>query len=101
MPEIDRFIVVTTTADDRGVAMLIAPDGRTATLDCLPASVRESGIGVSGTHAYVPIRDGRLLTLSLGPADISVSGAQRSPIPWGLTGIAGFPGAAPRCISCR
>ncbi|RQT34693.1 hypothetical protein [Burkholderia contaminans] len=94
VPEIDRFIVVTTTADDRGVAMLIAPDGRrTATLDCLPASVRESGIGVSGTHAYVPIRDGRLLTLALGPADISVSGVQRSPIPWGLTGIAGFPGS--------
>ena len=94
VPEIDRFIVVTTTADDRGVAMLIAPDGRrTATLDCLPASVRESGIGVSGSHAYVPIRDGRLLTLALGPANISVSGVQRSPIPWGLTGIAGFPGS--------
>ncbi|KVQ26899.1 hypothetical protein [Burkholderia cepacia] len=92
VPEIDRFIVVTTTADDRGIAMLIAPDGRrTATLDCLPASVRESGIGVSGTHAYVPIRDGRLLTLALGPADIAVGGVQRSPIPWGMTGIAGFP----------
>ncbi|RQS21588.1 hypothetical protein DIE03_31530 [Burkholderia sp. Bp8992] len=92
VPEIDRFIVVTTTADDRGVAMLIAPDGRrTATLDCLPASVRESGIGVSGSHAYVPTRDGRLLTLALGASDISVSGVQRSPIPWGSTGIAGFP----------
>ncbi|WP_175863137.1 hypothetical protein [Burkholderia cepacia] len=92
VPEIDRFIVVTTTEDDRGVAMLIAPDGRrTATLDCLPASVRESGIGVSGTHAYVPIRDGRLLTLALGPADIAVGGVQRSPIPWGMTGITGFP----------
>ncbi|WP_420874387.1 hypothetical protein [Burkholderia arboris] len=92
VPEIDRFIVVTTTADDRGVAILIAPDGRrTATLDCLPASVREAGIGVSGTHAYVPTRDGRLLTLALGASDISVSGMQRSPIPWGSTGIAGFP----------
>ncbi|AXF23807.1 hypothetical protein CUJ89_25850 [Burkholderia pyrrocinia] len=92
VPAIDRFIVVTTTADDRGVAMLIAPDGRrTATLDCLPASVRESGIGISGTHAYVPTRDGRLLTLALSPADMSVSGVQRSPIPWGATGIAGFP----------
>ncbi|MGT0248385.1 hypothetical protein [Burkholderia pyrrocinia] len=92
VPAIDRFIVLTTTADDRGVAMLIDPNGRrTATLDCLPASVRESGIGVSGTHAYVPTRDGRLLTLALAPADISVSGAQPSPIPWGTTGIAGFP----------
>ncbi|WP_419689183.1 hypothetical protein ACN22W_20430 [Burkholderia theae] len=93
VPAIDRFIVVTTAAaDDRGVAMLIDPDGRrTATLGCLPASVRESGIGVSGTHAYVPTRDGRLLTLALAPADISVSGVQRSPIPWGTTGIAGFP----------
>lgn len=92
VPDIDRFIVVTTAADDRGVAMLIAPDGRrTATLDCLPASVRESDIGVSGTHAYVPTRDGRLLTLALAPADIAVSGVQRSPIPWGSTGVAGFP----------
>ena len=102
VPAIDRFIVVTTTADDRGVAMLIDPNGRrTATLDCLPASVRESGIGVSGTRAYVPTRDGRLLTLALAPADISVSGAQRSPIPWGTTGIAGFPaqGAAMHFVS--
>ncbi|HEF5869994.1 TPA: hypothetical protein SAY52_000551 [Burkholderia cenocepacia] len=92
VPEIDRFLVVTTTADDRGVAMLIAPDGRrTATLDCLPASVRESDIGVAGTHAYVPTRDGRLLTLALAPADMTVSGVQRSPVPWGSTGIAGFP----------
>ncbi|RQU43622.1 hypothetical protein DF147_16600 [Burkholderia cenocepacia] len=92
VPDIDRFIVITTAADDRGVAMLIAPDGRrTATLDCLPASVRESDIGVSGTHAYVPTRDGRLLTLALAPADIAVSGVQRSPIPWGSTGVAGFP----------
>lgn len=102
VPAIDRFIVVTTTANDRGVAMLIAPDGRrTATLDCLPASVRESGIGISGTHAYVPTSDGRLLTLALAPAEISVSGAQRSPIPWGTTGIAGFPaqGAAMHFVS--
>ncbi|KAG8155563.1 hypothetical protein [Burkholderia catarinensis] len=92
VPALDRFLVVTTTADDRGVAMLIAPDGRrTATLDCLPASVRESGIGVSGTHAFMPTRDGRLLTLALAPAGIAVSGVQRSPIPWGTTGIAGFP----------
>lgn len=91
VPAIDRFVVVTTTADNRGVAMLIDPDGRRlATLDCLPASVRESGIGVDGTHAYVPTRDGRLLTLALTPTGMSVSGAQRSPIPWGSTGIAGF-----------
>ncbi|VBB13566.1 hypothetical protein [Burkholderia stabilis] len=92
VPAIDRFLVVTTTADDHGVALLIDADGhRTATLDCLPASVREAGIGIAGTHAYVPTRDGRLLTLALSPAAIAVSGAQRSPIPWGTTGIAGFP----------
>ncbi|HKT63096.1 MAG TPA: hypothetical protein VJR91_05925 [Burkholderia sp.] len=92
VPAIDRFIVVTTTADNRGIAMLIDPAGRrAATLDCLPASVRESGIGVDGTHAYVPTRDGRLLTLALSPTGMSVSGVQRSPIPWGSTGIAGFP----------
>ncbi|MFP3504307.1 hypothetical protein [Burkholderia sp. SIMBA_062] len=92
VPAVDRFVVVTTTADNRGVAMLIEPDGRrVATLDCLPASVRESGIGVDGTHAYVPTRDGRLLTLALSPTGMSVSGVQRSPIPWSSTGIAGFP----------
>jgi hypothetical protein len=92
VPAVDRFVVVTTTADNRGVAMLIDPDGRrVATLDCLPASVRESGIGVDGTHAYVPTRDGRLLTLALSATGMSVSGVQRSPIPWGSTGIAGFP----------
>ncbi|HDR9114899.1 TPA: hypothetical protein QDA80_004932 [Burkholderia territorii] len=91
VPAVDRFVVVTTTSDNRGVAMLIDPDGRRlATLDCLPASVRESGIGVDGAHAYVPTRDGRLLTLALTPTGMSVSGVQRSPIPWGSTGIAAF-----------
>ncbi|MDF3086706.1 hypothetical protein KPB01_39040, partial [Burkholderia sola] len=28
---------------------------------------------------------------ALTPADMKVSGVQRSPIPWGSTGIAGFP----------
>ncbi|RKU04339.1 hypothetical protein C7H84_05300 [Burkholderia sp. Nafp2/4-1b] len=92
VPAVDRFIVVTTTADNRGVAMLIGPDGRRiATLDCLPPSVRESGIGVDGAHAYVPTRDGRLLTLTLTATGMSVTGVQRSPIPWGATGIAAFP----------
>ncbi|MCO8649581.1 hypothetical protein KGP93_40760, partial [Burkholderia multivorans] len=91
VPAIDRFIVVTTTSAGRGLAMLVAPDGkRTATLDCLPASVREAQIGVDGSRAYVPTRDGRLLTLTLGPAAIAVTGSQRSPIPWGSTGIAAF-----------
>ncbi|KVG29767.1 hypothetical protein [Burkholderia diffusa] len=91
VPVVDRFVVVTTTSDNRGVAMLIDPDGRRlATLDCLPASVRESGIGVDGTRAYVPTRDGRLLTLALTSTGMSVSGVQRSPIPWGSTGVAGF-----------
>ncbi|HDR9198814.1 TPA: hypothetical protein QDB48_000076 [Burkholderia vietnamiensis] len=95
VPAIDRFVVVTTTADERGVAMLIDPDGRrVATLDCLPASVRESGIGIDGAHAYVPTRDGRLLTLALSPTGMTVSGVQRSPVPWGSTGIVGFPARA-------
>lgn len=92
VPAIDRFIVVATTSDDRGVAMLIDQDGRrTATLDCLPATVRESEVAVAGARAYVPTRDGRLLALSLSPDKIAVRGVQRSPIPWGTTGIAGFP----------
>nr|WP_179404481.1 hypothetical protein [Burkholderia guangdongensis] len=92
VPSIDRFIVVTTTANGRGAAMLIDPDGhRTAMLDCLPATVRESSVGVAGADVYVPTHDGRLLALALSPGQITVRGAQRSPIPWGTTGIAGFP----------
>ncbi|RQS74479.1 hypothetical protein DID96_06395 [Burkholderia sp. Bp8963] len=92
VPAIDRFVVVTTAANGRGAAMLIDQEGRrTATLDCLPATVRESGIGVAGASAYVPTHDGRLLTLALAPERIAVRGAQRSPIPWGTTGIVGFP----------
>ncbi|TCW85863.1 hypothetical protein C5O80_08195 [Burkholderia sp. SRS-46] len=92
VPAIDRFIVVATTANARGVAMLIDPDGRrTATQDCLPATVRESGVAVAGAGAYVPTRDGRLLALALSPEKITVRGVQRAPIPWGTTGIVGFP----------
>lgn len=92
VPAIDRFIVVATTANDRGVAMLIDPDGRrTATRDCLPATVRESGVAVAGASAYVPTQDGRLLALALAPEQITARGAQRAPIPWGTTGIVGFP----------
>lgn len=92
VPAIDRFIVVATTANDRGVAMLIDPDGRrTATRDCLPATVRESSVAVAGASAYVPTQDGRLLALALAPERITVRGAQRAPIPWGTTGTVGFP----------
>ncbi|WGS47266.1 hypothetical protein LFL97_36750 [Burkholderia sp. JSH-S8] len=92
VPAIDRFIVVATTANDRGVAMLIDQDGRrTATQNCLPATVRESGVAVAGASAYVPTQDGRLLALALSPEQITVRGAQRAPIPWGTTGIVGFP----------
>jgi hypothetical protein len=91
VPAIDRFIVVATMANNSGVAMLIDPDGhRTAMLACLPATVRESGVAVAGASAYVPTHDGRLLALALAPGQITVRGAQRSPIPWGTSGIAGF-----------
>jgi hypothetical protein len=92
VPALDRFVVTTTTADGHGKAILIDPDGqRVAQLDCLPATVRESGLTVSGANAYLPTHDGRLLALTVSPAQLAVRSIQPSPIPWGITGIAGFP----------
>lgn len=94
---IKRFLVLTTTAQGKGVAVLIDELGnRTALLDDLPATVREANFGVSGKLAYVPARDGRLLTLALAPDSIALQAATPAPIPWGTTGIVGFetaPGA--------
>lgn len=94
---IKRFLVLTTTAQGKGVAVLVDELGnRTALLDDLPATVREANFGVSGSHAYVPARDGRLLTLALAPDSITLQGAAPAPLPWGTTGVVAFetaPGA--------
>jgi hypothetical protein len=91
VPVVDRYIVVATLDSDRAVAFLIDEAGRrTAQLDCLPAAVRESDIGVAGAAAYVPTRDGRLMALALEGDRIALRGTQRAPFAWGNTGITGI-----------
>ena len=92
VPAVGRFVVATTLATGRSSVLLIDEEGRiTARLECLPASVRESGIAVNGNVAYVPTRDGRLMALALSGDSISLRGLQRAPFAWGNTGAIGMP----------
>jgi hypothetical protein len=91
VPSVDRFVVVATTDKGQGFAQLIDANGQTtATLDCMPASVREAGIAVIGERAFVPAQDGRLLHLKLTPTSIELAGTQPSPIAWTYTGSVGL-----------
>jgi hypothetical protein len=91
VPSIDRFVVVATSDKGKGFAQLIDASGQTtATLDCMPASVREAGIAVIGERAFTPSQDGRLLHLKLTPASIELAGTQPSPIAWTYTGSVGL-----------
>ena len=91
VPSIERFIVVATDDHGRGFAQLIDANGQTtAKLDCMPASVRESGIAVVGDRAFTPSADGRLLALKLTADSIAFGGALPSPIRWSYTGSIGL-----------
>lgn len=91
IPAIDRFLVTGTTVAGSGFAYLIASDGqRTATLACMPATVREGGIAVNGATVYTPARDNRLLHLSLTPTSITLAAVQPSPIAWSYIGSLGL-----------
>ncbi|WP_236720885.1 hypothetical protein [Paraburkholderia phytofirmans] len=95
VPAIERFVVEATLEDGRSAVFLIDDAGRrTAELSCLPASVRESGIGVAASTAYVPTRDGRLMALALEPDKIMLRGLQRAPFAWGNTGAIGIQSGA-------
>jgi len=97
VPSIDRFIVVATKADGNGLAQLIDESGATtATLVCMPGSVRESGITVIGDRAFTPSQDGRLLHLRLTPSSIELTGTQPSPIRWTYQGSIGLVRSATR-----
>ncbi|RQH02210.1 hypothetical protein D1Y85_22275 [Paraburkholderia dinghuensis] len=92
VPAVGRFVIEATLATGRTKVWLVDEDGRaTAQLDCLPASVREAGIGVNGNVAYVPTRDGRLMALALTENTIELRGTQRAPFAWGNTGAVGMP----------
>ncbi|MGF6970312.1 hypothetical protein OKW43_007407 [Paraburkholderia sp. WC7.3g] len=91
VPSVDRFLVVATGGDGKGFAQLIDQNGETtATLACMPASVREAGIAVIGDRAFTPSQDGRLLHLRLTATSIELAGTQPSPIKWTYTGSIGL-----------
>ncbi|MGF6609367.1 hypothetical protein OKW45_004289 [Paraburkholderia sp. WSM4175] len=91
VPSVDRFLVVATGVDGKGFAQLIEQNGETtATLACMPASVREAGIAVIGDRAFTPSQDGRLLHLRVTASSIELEGTQPSPIRWTYTGSVGL-----------
>ncbi|MFL9911384.1 hypothetical protein [Paraburkholderia sp. RL17-337-BIB-A] len=97
VPSIDRFIVVATGADGKGLAQLIDESGTTtATLACMPGVVRESGITIVGDRAFTPSADGRLLHLRLTPSSIELTGTQPSPVKWSSLGSVGLVRSATR-----
>ncbi|MFC0129848.1 hypothetical protein [Ralstonia solanacearum] len=74
LPSIERFLLV-GTAQGHGFAELIDNDGKVrASIPCMPASVREAAIAVSGRTAYTPAADGRLLQLQAGPDTLTLAG---------------------------
>jgi len=96
MPEIERFLVV-GSADGKGFARLISQEGKvTASLTCMPATVREASIAVdSETNlAYAPAADGRLLQLRASRDSLSLAGIlttlDSSPVHWRSIGSLGL-----------
>ncbi|WP_322069741.1 hypothetical protein [Paraburkholderia bannensis] len=91
VPGANRFLVEASRSDGRSAVMAIDEMGRvTARLTCLPATVREAGIGVDGNTAFVPTRDGRLMALELSGDSITLRGLIRAPFAWGNTGALGI-----------
>lgn len=81
LDSIQRFLVL-GTASGQGFAKLIDSRGKvTASLSCMPATVREAGIAVQdaddspkASFAYTPSADGRLLQLHARPDSLALSG---------------------------
>ncbi|MGO4329688.1 hypothetical protein AB4Z48_06140 [Cupriavidus sp. 2TAF22] len=91
VPDLKRFLVVGTTGAGKGFAHLLDAGGKvTASLACMPASVREAGITVVGDTAFTPAQDGRLLQLKLSADAVELRGSQASPIPWTIQGSLGL-----------
>lgn len=99
MPAIERFLVV-GSADDNGFAKLISEEGEvTASLACMPATVREASIAVDDgkSQAYTPAADGRLLQFSARGDSLSLAGTltalDRPYVRWRTTGSLGLFGS--------
>ncbi|WP_228761614.1 hypothetical protein [Pseudomonas sp. MPC6] len=91
IPSIDRFLVTGTTVNGKGFAYLINNDGKvSATLECMPATVRGADVVASENIAYTPSQDNRLLHLELTPSSIKLKAVQRSPLTWSYIGSLGL-----------
>jgi len=91
VPALNSFLVVGTSDAGKGFAHLLDAAGKvTASLPCMPATVREAGVTVVGDMAYTPGQDGRLLHLKLSADAIALRGSQPSPIPWTYQGSLGL-----------
>lgn len=96
MPDIERFLVV-GTARGKGFARLVSEEGEvTASLACMPATVREAGIAVDTAkhHAYTPAADGRLLQIRAERDSLSLAATlmtlDSSPVRWRTMGSLGL-----------
>jgi hypothetical protein len=96
MPDIERFLVV-GAAHGKGFGRLISEKGEvTASLACMPATVREAGIAVDDAkrHAYTPAADGRLLQLRATGDSLSLAGTlkaqDRPAVQWRTIGSHGL-----------
>lgn len=95
LPAVSRFVLL-ATIKRQGVAWLLDSAGQLkARLDCLPATVREAGLLVSGNAVFTPTADGRLMQLAAGPDSLQLQGllAERKgrPVPWRPLGSVGLP----------
>jgi hypothetical protein len=91
VPALDRFLVTGTGAAGHGFAYLIDNEGQvTAELPCMPATIREADMAISGRMAYVPAEGNKLLHLSLAPSSIALEAVQPSALEWFTTGNAGL-----------
>lgn len=91
IPSVERFLITGSTLKGKGFAYLVDDEGSvTAKLSCMPATVREAGIAVSGDMAYTPSQDNRLLHLKLEPSSITLAAVQPSSISWSYTGNLGL-----------
>ncbi len=98
LPGIERFLVM-TTAGDEGFAYLLDAEGRlTATLDCLPPTVREADIAVAPgadgetAVAYTPGANGGLVVVKARADHLEAGGTLQddSDESWPVNGSLGL-----------
>ncbi|NWK79829.1 hypothetical protein HWX34_18000 [Aquitalea sp. LB_tupeE] len=95
LPAVSRFMLL-ATIKGQGVAWLLNSTGEVkARLDCLPATVREAGLMVSGNTVFTPTADGQLMQLLAGLDSLQWQGllAERKgrPVAWRPLGSVGLP----------